>query len=663
MSADYEQDNQYRRQADCKPLLELATPYIYRHNLFRVLGLPVNVTSKDAQRQQKRLEMQKKLGIASSEQSGRILALDPPPTEEDVRAAMERLHRPIDRFLDEIFWFWPISGDVRNDPAFKALEQQDITHAMDIWIELAKVSGERHIAMHNLAVLDHVNALDYEARFTISGLGDKEREHLLDLWGSGLARWKEVIDGEDFWDALKRRVRELNDVQLTTGFVYRVRSTLPTALLLFNAKLAYGASERGENVLAQRHVKLLREAGFGDRLADEAIREAIRPLRNRVKAATDNAKDKWKNKPYHGSQYVRELHGQAVDLLTIVDTILPADDPTREALHDMVAEAMLEGQVAFGKKTNDWRECIELLNLAQKLAQGNAVQSKLSENMEILRKNAELGNNWYSLGYWDLPEEIVESLEAIHEKANSGNYDGAINSLVILDPKLGKPLRRCLAYCLSMHGIRVANEALSENGAETEVIRKIMDRLIKAGDNLRLLQLLHRPTPHSEPPLPPCLCCGSSSYTRWVDFTYRDISLFMCNACNEKHKRELASREYTLRGHISTALEYLLLADELDPGDVGVKKNLKTLKETARGFNCSIPKTNALKNRLENRIGAQKIQSIRHVFEPTPEDHTCFFCADNSANDTCQITVPMCGDVQVFDLLFNSNYLGCVDIW
>ena len=102
----------------------------------------------------------------------------------------------------------------------------------------------------------------------------------------------EVLDGEEFWSVLKNRIRDLNDMQLTTGFARRIRSTLPKALLLINARLALSAAERGDTDLAERHIQLIGNTSFGKDLAEEAIREAIKPIRNRIKTATDKAESR-----------------------------------------------------------------------------------------------------------------------------------------------------------------------------------------------------------------------------------------------------------------------------------------------------------------------------------------------------------------------------------
>src|SRR6476646_5421813 len=93
-----------------QPLLEIAGPKLFRRNSFRVLGVSTRTTARDIKRLQNRRQMQDKLGVTAARNDiDNPLTLTPPASEEDTRAAIERLSRPVDRLLDEIFWFWPVS--------------------------------------------------------------------------------------------------------------------------------------------------------------------------------------------------------------------------------------------------------------------------------------------------------------------------------------------------------------------------------------------------------------------------------------------------------------------------------------------------------------------------------------------------------------------------
>ncbi|MBI3248808.1 MAG: hypothetical protein HYZ50_20085 [Deltaproteobacteria bacterium] len=632
-------------RTDYLALLELATPYIYCRNVFRVLGLPVHAKPRDVQRQQNRRKMQERLGVAATGPVRSPLALDPIPGDEDMRAAMERLNRPVDRLLDEVFWFWPMNGNVAGDVALTALDQNDVDTATQCWTEQARVASHSHIAIHNLAVLDHLVALDGEVRLASLGLPTKEQEHLGQLWLRTFARWQQVLNNEEFWSVVTNRVRDMNDVQLTTSFVHHIRDTLPLALLLINAKLAYSAAERADADSAQRHIRLLHQANFGNGVANDAIRESLKPVRNRIKTATDSAKSRWTRTPQHGNRYVRELHEQAKSLLAVVDVVLPSDDLTRAGLHDTLAEAMLEGQVAFGKKTNDWLESIKLLQLAQELAVGQAVQTRLADNIETLEKNQKSTNDWYSPGYWELPEETIVRLEEAHVKSTAEDHEGAIRLLIVLDPAIGKPLQRCLAFSLSQRAWQIADEGLDAFNTPTNTLQKFLTVLERRGSVS---------VPHSQMPswqLPDCPCCGRSNYTQWSNGEYKGQRFWMCKSCSEADDREREQKKHTRRKCITEGLEYALLASELDPHDPGIGETVKTLKKFANDISATVPKTAALKKRL----GGEKIRVVPHTFAWQATGMACHFCGANAADESCQITVPMCGDPRPVDLLFEKG--------
>ncbi len=632
-------------QTQCEPLLELATPNIYRRNLFRVLGLNTDATPKDVQRQQTRRKMQAKLGVGSSNgQHG--LALDPAPTDEDCRAAMERLTQPRDRVLDEVFWFWPVGVVADKDPALKALEQGDTEQARATWMAQTKTPEDGCVATHNLAVLDHLAALDEEARMGASGPDQKEQDRLCDLWLRAFARWKAVLDGEDFWSSVKERVRDLNDMQVPTGFVRRIRGTLPTALLLISAKMACAAAERFDTALAQRHLKLIRETSFGEGLAERAIQEALKPVRTRLKTVMDKAKSGWTSKPQHGNVLVRQMFDQVKSLLAVVDLMLPADNLARGGLHDAAADAMLEGQVAFGRKTDDWPECVKLLELALELAPGEAIRTRLTSNIETLNGNAKSGNDWCSPGYWALPQEVITQMEAARDKSRAGNHEGAIKDLVVLDAGLGAPFRRCVAFSMSQRGLQLVNEGITEfNSKPTAKMQAFLD-------SIRRLSSIKIPNPHmSSWELPDCPCCSGSRYTRWSSGEYDGQKYWMCGSCAETHERERTALKEKLKATIGEGYGYLLLAGEVDSSDAGLADSIKSIKKVAGDLSCSTPSTKPLKA----KYGKKTIRGIQADLSCAAGESNCFFCEAGIPDDACRIMVPMCGGIREISLLFGKN--------
>ena len=141
-------------------LLEVATPELYQQNAFRLLGLPVDTTPRDIAREAERLQLRERLGSGAPAAEG-VFPLDPAPGADMIREAIQRLRDPERRLVDEFFWFWPERfGESRTDLALTALAGGDMQAAVDIWRAQEQAGDGSAVALHNLAILAHVTALD-----------------------------------------------------------------------------------------------------------------------------------------------------------------------------------------------------------------------------------------------------------------------------------------------------------------------------------------------------------------------------------------------------------------------------------------------------------------------------------------------------------------------
>ena len=234
--------------ADGDLLFDVATPQLYRMNAFRVLGLSVTADGVEMNRQQKKLKMLKKLGAALSSESASVLRIDPPPNADTIRRAGQRLHDMRTRLVDELFWFWPLNCDsLKKDAAFELLEKGDVGGAYRIWSATSRDPQNASVANHNLAVLHHTLALDLEEKATQAGRASDKREALLRKhWPLALKYWASTANDEGIWARLADRASDLDDPRLTTGFVRRLRQSLPAAILNINIGFAVRSAKRGD---------------------------------------------------------------------------------------------------------------------------------------------------------------------------------------------------------------------------------------------------------------------------------------------------------------------------------------------------------------------------------------------------------------------------------
>jgi hypothetical protein len=418
MHMSYAETNEQEHGAGCPALLESAHPEVYRRNAFRVAGLTVEATPRDISRHTEKLRMMQKY---SANGAGKTpLALSPPPDEHGVRDALHKLHDPEKRLIDEFFWFWPHQlGQSKADEALTLLARDDIDHATKHWFQMEQ-SSESHVSMHNLAVLFHCLALDWEQVALTRELAEEEAGTVRDYWDHAFRRWKVVLEHEPFWSRLSARIRALEDPRLTTGLARRMRNTLPIALLSINAALAVRYAEAGNMEAAKRQIEIMKmweASGDGQKapevkrkaksktgppplpvmgaLVEQTLRDAFEPIRQRIKSICKNAEGQADKEPQHGDKATREVIAHTKPLLAILDALLPAGNATRDAAHDEVAVCALHCQIPYGNKTENWKVSLELLQLALPIAVGQAIRDRIQENINTVKTNQEYGMCWY----------------------------------------------------------------------------------------------------------------------------------------------------------------------------------------------------------------------------------------------------------------------------
>jgi hypothetical protein len=391
------------------------------------------------------------------------------------------------------------------------------------------------------------------------------------------------------------------------------------------------------------------------------MRSALEPWQERIKQAIESAKANWSRTPHRANQHVRTMHAACKRLLSVVDAVLSdgkvgsktsgaeSYGALRDTLHDVVADAMRDGQIVFTRKIDDWDEAAKLVELALELATGGALRSRLTEDLGMVRDIAKNGNNWCAPGYWDLPDATVAVLEEARERTRVGDFDGALARLVSLDVSLGRPLRRAASYCLSLSAIRMVNAAISEFDREPETRRRLLE---KVHQDPRII--LRMPSPSMPSYMnPPCPLCTRSFYTRWTAFDVLGLPMWLCETCSDRVRREIEDQRATLRGEVYSALQRMLLADEVDPGETGVTRNLQVIRKQANDLDCAIPSTAALRARLDP--DGNRETKVPHSFPPDMGDGVCYFCRKNAPSPRWEIGVPVCGDKQTVPRLLGGR--------
>ena len=328
-------------------ILEQATAALYRNNAFRVLQLPVEATAREIARRGDLAKIRQRYGGSAATRAG-LIGEEPEPDEDAVRTALQRLSDPERRLIDEFFWFWPLEpGCNERDEALAALTSGGASAAREAWLAPEQSSVESGVAIHNLAVLAHATALDYEGAIFSRDLAPAEVQHREAAWQEAFLRWRQLLDHEGFWGRLAARIHELDDPRLTTATARRLRDSLARVLLGPSVQLAVDAAEWGDRAEVRRHLRLIVEAGFGLEARDAALRLAVAPVRQRIKTFIDAALDELKTDPARGAAAAAQLLEQAESPLATIELLLGTDHAVSSGTGDEVAEIVLRAQVEF----------------------------------------------------------------------------------------------------------------------------------------------------------------------------------------------------------------------------------------------------------------------------------------------------------------------------
>ncbi|MEX5635075.1 hypothetical protein [Parafrankia sp. FMc2] len=396
-------------------LLGRLSPRLYRQNAFRVTGLPLAATGRDIRRKSDMLAVIEKTGGELPVPD--VLPLRPAPSAQDIRGALDRLGDPRQRLVDEFFWFWPVGtsgkagtggtggtggAGAEPDPALAALAAGDTASAVRHWTAAAartdpEASTEAASAVHNLAVLEHLQALDAEPAAAAAGTSGPPPD-----WLSVHRRWENVLADDRVWEALAARIRQAGNARLDESLAADVRAALPTALLAIGAELAVAALTAGDLGRAERQLAAMRAARLGP-AADEALGAALRaagtPWANEITALCDSAIRVAENTSTEGLAQAERILTESAELLERVDVLLPAEEPTRVRAHDKVALETLHCLLAFDRTrgvpraagdsaARDHLTMTELLTRAERTAGSEAIRERLAENRALLESSA-----------------------------------------------------------------------------------------------------------------------------------------------------------------------------------------------------------------------------------------------------------------------------------
>ncbi len=324
-------------------LFEAATPEVYLSNPFRLARLPVTAGEREVARRRRELEGAARLQVPVPPEAAPFPPLPDGMTVDptEVVRQLNALSDPGRRLIRELFWLWPRDfGPSGADPALEALERGWPVVALDLWRREAGRGDP--LALHNLAVLHHMLALDYEAAAARRRLGADELRVGETHWQLGLEAWGRLFDHAGFWDLTGELVRRKADPRIDRNFTADLRARLADALALINGRLLVRFAAARADTDFNRHRRLLGR-GFPARAKEFALNEAARPLMEELKGVLASQLPPETLASGGVPALAGALAGIEEGPLGVIDIVLPPGNLLRQTAHAEVVERMLDG--------------------------------------------------------------------------------------------------------------------------------------------------------------------------------------------------------------------------------------------------------------------------------------------------------------------------------
>ena len=387
------------------PLIRAAGLEIYRRNVFRITGLPVDATAREITKRAEQIKLEGVLGHARDTEFNE-LSIRPAPGVEQIQEALQRVKEPELRVIDEYFWYWPMHEDGSSeDPAIRALQDGQVQAALRIWHEKENDRTCGAIASHNLAVFDHMVAIDW----TLNQLADPSN---LDTalraeryWEQSMERWERIATDSSAWDWLKNRIRAINDPRLTTGLARRMEMGLPEALDKINAEAALRFAEAGDIDAARMHIRIMNQSHQGLDDVESTSEMILMPMRRRVEQRIAHAQKAAKADGKSAVTIAQGLLNECIPMMPLFE-LFHGDSHHKAELFDEVAETANHLGAIYHKATDRNEGLVELLSHAMTCASSDDLKSRIRENIRLIEGNLKF-------------EKLLPVIEAIKKLVDS----------------------------------------------------------------------------------------------------------------------------------------------------------------------------------------------------------------------------------------------------
>lgn len=355
------------------PLLGHVRPSLYRTNPYRLTGLPFEAGLEQI------AAAMRSLLVDSATRKSPIPNLTP----GEIEAAVARPLNSQTLLLDEFFWLWPRPSNDGRDKALEAYARGAWLVAADFWRVECEQRTHNGLALHNIAVLFHMMALDLES-LGESGASVVRQTRERDVWWKESFRaWQLLRDCGEFWQLYAARLAGRLPGNSHLEFADSVRAHLLEAITSVNGQIA--AERCSAEEAWDRQVTLLDATRYAPADLLSARRIAAAPFTRAVQTAVSEAVRGTRTDGRQGlAEATRLLESGRAWLPSFTKASLPSEF---QSLSDEIAVTAMGCLDAYGRATGRWAELLAPADAALRMAHSPEARTRLNKQLVVFRTN------------------------------------------------------------------------------------------------------------------------------------------------------------------------------------------------------------------------------------------------------------------------------------
>jgi len=384
---------------------------LFSDNAYSVLGLNTSASQKDITNRSKEIHRTLFLDESPEFETDIDTINKTQRSESSVNNAIQRLSSRIKRIHEYFFWF-EIEND-KDEKDLSLLRDNQYDEALDNWKERSEKSltAKRNLAIASSLLLSHTG---YKKYLKLS-----------------VDAWKEVVESDKFWSHFEK-VYALNDEIGTSR----------TAIDDFRNKVVDVLSDFYTDVSRSKNDKSIYAAfskaigAKGQKVQDEVLAPIFERINDASKQLHDLKVSKDGTLSQQKTMAIKRLVKRLQDSFQEIKDLGLFEDSQVKVMRDKAAEAINIVAVDIFNNLDEKTKASALVKVAQSLATGPAVLSRIDKNVKIMRDVSSQEKILKPINELIEAEDYESALEEIREALVQHKRDKDTQAFLIRTQKM-----------------------------------------------------------------------------------------------------------------------------------------------------------------------------------------------------------------------------------